>query len=166
MRNHLPLVLLTFCALAFSGCAARIGTSPKGLELPIEKAAIQLSRQVMEGGYQLITAEELAKRLENGQEMTVIDTMPPASFQKARIAGAVNCPAPKQERDLTPAVKDALLHAAGPEKGRTLVVYCGFVACGRSHVGAKVLVENGYSDVYRFPAGIVGWQEGGFPLAK
>lgn len=157
-------VLLILCSLIFSGCATQIGTSPKGLELPIEKAAIKLNRQIEEGGYKVISAPELAKKIEEGHEMVLIDTMPSFSFKKVHIVNAVNSTAPKTEKDVTPSVKESMLAAAGTDKSKNIVVYCGFVACGRSHVGAKILVDNGYTNVSRFPAGIVGWKEGGFPL--
>jgi rhodanese-related sulfurtransferase len=40
---------------------------------------------------------------------------------------------------------------------KKIVVYCGFVGCARSHEGAKCLVENGFTNVYRYGAGISGW---------
>ena len=42
-------------------------------------------------------------------------------------------------------------------KDKTIVVYCGFVKCKRSHEAAKYLVENGYTKVYRYPGGISAW---------
>jgi rhodanese-related sulfurtransferase len=73
---------------------------------------------------------------------------------------------PKSEKELTQADKDNLLKAAGVDKEKTFVLYCGFVACRRSHIGAKILVENGFKNVYRYPAGITGWIESGYPLSK
>lgn len=48
-------------------------------------------------------------------------------------------------------------------KSKKVVVYCGFVGCGRSHEGAKLLVENGYTSVYRYGGGISAWFDAGFP---
>jgi rhodanese-related sulfurtransferase len=73
---------------------------------------------------------------------------------------------PKTEKELTKSDKDALLKAAGSDKGKTMVLYCGFVACRRSHIGAKILVENGFTNVYRYPGGITAWQEMGYPVTK
>jgi len=73
---------------------------------------------------------------------------------------------PKTEKELTTADKENLLKVAGPDKEKPVVVYCGFVACRRSHIGAKVLVENGFKNVYRYPGGISGWSESGYPLTK
>ena len=45
-------------------------------------------------------------------------------------------------------------------KDKMIVVYCGFVGCARSHEGAKFLVENGYTNVYRYAGGISAWVDG------
>lgn len=42
-------------------------------------------------------------------------------------------------------------------KNAKVVVYCGFVGCGRSHEGAKALVEAGYKNVYRYGGGLSAW---------
>jgi rhodanese-related sulfurtransferase len=44
-------------------------------------------------------------------------------------------------------------------KDKTIVVYCGFVKCKRSHEAAKYLVEQGYTNVYRYAGGISAWAD-------
>lgn len=44
-------------------------------------------------------------------------------------------------------------------KNYKVVVYCGFVGCARSHVAAKYLVDNGYTNVYRYGGGIQAWED-------
>ena len=46
----------------------------------------------------------------------------------------------------------------GEDKNKTIVIYCGFVKCTRSHNGAAWAVKLGYTDVYRFPGGIFAWR--------
>lgn len=46
-------------------------------------------------------------------------------------------------------------------KNKTIVVYCGFVGCERSHQGAKYLVSKGFKNVYRYPGGISAWVDAG-----
>lgn len=46
-------------------------------------------------------------------------------------------------------------------KDKTIVVYCGFVGCERSHQGAMYLVQKGFKNVYRYPGGISGWVDAG-----
>lgn len=167
MKNLLHLALLAVTALLFSGCAGTIGTSPKGLELPIEKAAVKFSADVKDGGYKVVGTDELKKWLDDGKKLTIISALPVVEdLQFGTLPGAVNGVMPKTEKELTPADREFLLKAAGPDKDQTVVIYCGFVACRRSHIGAKILVENGFRNVYRYPSGIAGWSEAGFPLKK
>ena len=49
-------------------------------------------------------------------------------------------------------------------KNKKIVVYCGFVVCTRSHVAAKYLVEQGYTNVYRYPGGISAWVDAEYPI--
>lgn len=167
MKRIKLIILAAIATTALVGCAPSLGTSPKGLEVPIEKAAVKFSADVKEGGYKLVNTEELKKWLDEGKKMTIISTLPlPDDQQFGLLPAAVNGVMPKSEKELTPTDKDHLLQAAGPDKDQTLVVYCGFVACRRSHIGAKVLIENGYSNVYRFPGGITAWQEMGYNVVK
>ncbi|MBQ6438766.1 MAG: rhodanese-like domain-containing protein [Mogibacterium sp.] len=46
-------------------------------------------------------------------------------------------------------------------KDKTIVVYCGFVGCERSHQGAMYLVSKGFKNVYRYPGGISAWVDAG-----
>lgn len=54
----------------------------------------------------------------------------------------------------------------GPDKERTVVVYCGFVKCTRSHNGAAWARRLGYRNVYRFSGGIYAWKGAGLPVEK
>jgi len=157
------MIVVLLSVLALAACAG-VGTSPKGLEAPIEKASMKLMSDVKDGGYQLVNSEELNKWISAGKPMLLIDTMPAEAFAKERIKGAVNSPVAKTEKEFTPAEKRSILKIAGADKSKLIVVYCGYTSCRRSHLGAKTLVENGYTSVYRYPGGIVGWKEYGFPV--
>jgi len=164
MMNLAAIAALT---LMLAGCALTHGTSPKGLEIPIEKAAVKFSADIKDGGYSIISTDELKKWLDEGKKLTIISTLPAEEDKDfGLLPSAVNGAMPKSEKELVQADKDNLLKAAGVDKEKTVVVYCGFVACRRSHIGAKILVENGFRNVYRYPAGITGWSESGFPMSK
>jgi thiosulfate/3-mercaptopyruvate sulfurtransferase len=157
------LVVVALLSVFILAACAGVGTSPKGLEAPIEKASMKLMADVKDGGYQLVNAEDLNKWISANKTMVLIDTMPAEAFAKERIKGAVNSPVAKTEKEFTPAEKQNILKIAGSDKSKTVVVYCGYTSCRRSHLGAKTLVENGFSSVYRYPGGIVGWNEYGYP---
>jgi len=161
------LALVAVSSLALAGCATTQGTSPKGLEAPIEKASFKFAADLKDGGYKVVVTDVLKTWLDSGKKITIISTLPVADDKSlGTLPAAVNGAMPKTEKELTTADKDKLLLAAGPDKEQTIVIYCGFVACRRSHIGAKILVENGYKNVYRFPGGITAWREMGYPLTK
>jgi len=167
MKTIHYLAILATMTLTLAGCAATHGTSPKGLEIPIEKAAVKFSSDIKDGGYKIVATDELKKWLDDGKKLTIISALPMAEDREfGWLPSAVNGAIPKTEKELTQTDKDNLIKAAGPDKDRPIVIYCGFVACRRSHIGAKVLVENGYKNVYRYPAGVTGWQESGYQLTK
>ena len=167
MNTLKRIVLISFSTVTLFGCAGTIGTSPKGLETPIEKAALKLASDVKEGGYRVVSTDELKKWIDEGKKITIVSTLPAGEDATFGILpGARNAEMPKTEKDLAAANNEHLLKVAGADKELPLVVYCGFVACRRSHIGAKLLVENGYKNVYRYPAGIAGWGEAGYSLVK
>lgn len=160
--------VVSLFAIALAGnVSAAPGTSPKGKEIPIEKAAIKLVADVKDCGYKIVSSEDLKKMIDEGKALTIISALPADEDKElGTISKAVNGAMPKTEKELTQADKDALLKAAGIEKNKPVVVYCGFVACRRSHIAAKILVDNGFNNVYRYIGGIVGWQEMGYPITK
>jgi len=167
MRVFQHIAVCLVMSLALIGFAHAQGTSPKGLEVPIETAAIKLASDVKDGGYKVVNTAELKKWLDEGKKLTIISTLPPAEDKKfGTLPSAVNAEIPKTEKELTPADKDSLLKVAGADKDQTIVIYCGFVACRRSHIGAQILTADGFKNVYRYPAGIIGWQEAGYPVSK
>lgn len=167
MKNLPFLAILAAMTLTLAGCATTHGTSPKGLEIPIEKAAVKFSSDTKDGGYKIVATDELKKWLDDGKKLTIISALPAAEDREfGLLPSAVNGAIPKTEKELTQADKDKLIKAAGPDKELPIVIYCGFVACRRSHIGARVLVENGYKNVYRYPAGVTGWQESGYQLTR
>ncbi|PVU65677.1 sulfurtransferase [Plesiomonas shigelloides] len=172
MKKHVlaAAALLTVAALT-TGCS----DNQFEQETAAEKQAVTLAREAQQGGYQLITVEELKNRLDGQQDMLIIDTMPyDSSFKKGHIPGAKNFVFAKQATDgkswaaLTEdnQSEQAFLELLGPDKSRTIVMYCGFVACGRSHNAAIWAVNQGYENVYRLPGGIFAWRGAGYPVEE
>ena len=46
----------------------------------------------------------------------------------------------------------------GPDKNKTIVIYCGFVKCTRSHNSAAWAKKLGYKNVFKYPDGIFAWK--------
>ena len=108
----------------------------------------------------------MKKSIDNNEDMVLVDTIPADRFEKTKIKGAVNAGLPKEMKDLKPEEKEAFLKTLGDNKDKKIVVYCGFTACERSHVGATLAKEAGYKNVYRFPGGIAAWLDAGNNIAK
>jgi rhodanese-related sulfurtransferase len=139
-------------------------------EVDKETESVKLVREVQRGGYDVVTTEELHNWIDAGKDLLIVDTMPyEASYKKAHVPGAKQFlfPIPdmaawdtKETDGKTQADYEALL---GPDKNRTIVIYCGFVKCTRSHNGAAWAKKLGYRNVYRYTGGIFAWKGAGYP---
>ena len=142
-------------------------------EVAKEAGAVKLVREIQRGGYDVVTAAELKEWIDSEKSIVIVDTMPyEASYTKQHVPGAVQFlfPIPdmeswdvKETNGKTVEDYEALL---GPDKNKTIVVYCGFVKCTRSHNGAAWARKLGYRNVYRFPGGIYAWRGADFPIEK
>jgi rhodanese-related sulfurtransferase len=128
--------------------------------------AINFAREMMDGGYKAVTADEVKKWTDAKKDMLVVDTMPfGASYRKRRIPGAVQIEFPIPEMKAMNEAKMAdFVKLLGPNKDHPLVFYCGFAECTRSHNAALWAMKLGYTNVYRFPGGIEGWTQAGYPV--
>jgi thiosulfate/3-mercaptopyruvate sulfurtransferase len=159
--------------LVFGWSATGMAKDKFEQEVETEAVAVKLVRDVQQGGYDLVTAEALKGWIDQGRDMLVVDTMPyDDSYKKQHVPGAVQFlfPIPdmpewdvKETDGKTVQDYEALL---GPDKTKTIVVYCGFVKCRRSHNGAAWAKKLGYQNVYRFPGGIFAWKGSDYPIEK
>lgn len=160
------LAILSLALLwGFTGC----GKAPTGAkELETEKTAVNLVQEVARGGYQVIPAPTLKEWLDQKKPMLLIDTMPlEDSYKKQHLPGAVQFEFPIPEvKKMDEATQAKFEQVLGPDKDRTLVFYCGFTKCTRSHNGAMWAVKLGYKNVYRYPGGIKAWMEAAYPVEK
>jgi thiosulfate/3-mercaptopyruvate sulfurtransferase len=137
-------------------------------ELDTEKAAVKFYREADRGGYKVVTTQELKGWIDEKKGMLIVDTMPADNFKKQHIPGAVNYEVQRlpELTSMTDQQKADFQKVLGPDKNRTVVFYCGFVDCERSHNAAMWAVKLGYKDVYRQPGGIKAWVEAGYPVEK
>ena len=136
-------------------------------EVKTEEIAVNLVRDVQKGGYEIIRTDELKKRMDQKKEMLIVFTGPEAKFKKGHYPGAVQFEFPIPElKEVSKKTKSAFIKLLGSDKNQTLVFYCGFVKCTRSHNGAMWAIKLGYKNVYRCPGGIKGWLQAGFPMEK
>ncbi len=161
LKKGLALVALGLLA---AGLCAWGGVN----EPEVEAVAVKLAGEVARGGYGIVTTTELSKWIAAKKPMLIVDTMPfESSFKKGHIPGAVCFELPVEEmKDMDQATRERFVKVLGPDKARTLVFYCGFTKCGRSHNGAVWAKKLGYTDVYRCPGGIKAWKEAGLTVEK
>ena len=158
------IMAIVFIAGLSSNAMAAWGTK----ELDTEQISVNFAREVLRGGYGIVTAKELKGWMDQNKDILIVDTMPyEASYKKQHVKGAVQMEFPIPEMTtLDDKTKDALIKLLGPDKNRLIVFYCGFVKCTRSHNGAMWAVKLGYKNVYRFPGGIKAWSEADYPIGK
>jgi rhodanese-related sulfurtransferase len=105
--------------------------------------------------------------------MVIVDTMPyDASYKKQHVPTAVPFlftiadMATWDTKETDGKSTDDFMALLGSDKNKTIVVYCGFVKCTRSHNGAVWARELGYKSVYRYSGGIYAWRGAGYPVEK
>jgi len=137
-------------------------------ELDNEKIAVKFYREVERGGYRVISTQELKGWIDQKKDMLIVDTMPADNFKKQHIPGAVNFEIQRQPEltQMPEKMQADFQKVLGPNKDRTIVLYCGFTDCERSHNAGMWAVKLGYKNVYRQPGGITGWLEAGYPTEK
>lgn len=166
------VVLVLILATAGSSTAA-FGTNKFQKEVEKEQGAVKLLREVERGGYGIVSTEELKQLIDEGKDILIVDTMPyETSYKKGHVPGAKQFlfPIPEMvEWDSNETDGRSLQDfedLLGPDKSRTIVVYCGFVKCTRSHNGAVWAKKIGYTNVYRHPGGVFAWKGADFPIEK
>ena len=164
------IALLTF-GFSTSAFSFGFGDNKFAKEVEKEQGAVKLTREVQRGGYDVITTEELKNLIDSGKDVLIVDTMPyEDSYQKQHIPGARQFlfPIPEMEtwdsKETDGKTQDDFAALLGPDKDKTIVIYCGFVKCTRSHNGAMWAKKLGYSNVLRHPGGIYAWLGADYPI--
>ncbi len=175
MRHMFMPVLVFLVSVSFgvSPSFGFFGDDKFEQEVEKEQGAIKLTREVLSGGYDVVSTEELKQMIDNKEDFLLIDTMPyEDSYKKNHIPGAEQFlfPIPEMaswDSALTDSKSlDDFLSLLGDDRQRKIVFYCGFVKCTRSHNGALWAVKQGYTNVYRHPGGIFAWKGAGYGVEK
>lgn len=102
-----------------------------------------------------ITRSELKERMESGEDLTLVETLPPEEYEEFHLPGAVNLP-PGEAREMAPSVL--------PDRDARIVVYCANEDCPASSRTADLLREMGYEDVVDYEGGKEDWREAGLEV--
>lgn len=170
-RGMLKGVLVGLLVIGMASPAMAFMENKFEKEVAKEAGAVKLVREVQRGGYDVVTTEELKQWIDGGKDMVIVDSMPyEDSYKKMHVPGAVQFlfPIPDMTtwdtKETDGKTQGDFITLLGNDKQKTIVIYCGFVKCTRSHNGAAWAVKSGYTNVYRYPGGIFAWKGAKYPV--
>ncbi len=173
LKLMLKLMIVSAFLIGFAVPATAFFDNKFEKEVEKEAGAVKLVREIQQGGYNVVTTEELKKWIDSGKDMLIVDTMPyKASYKKAHLPGAKQFlfPIPEMKtwntKETAGKSKDDFVTLLGLDKNIKIVIYCGFVKCTRSHNGAVWAKKLGYKNVFRHPGGIFAWKGANYPTEK
>jgi rhodanese-related sulfurtransferase len=101
-----------------------------------------------------VTRQELARRLEDGDRLVVLDVRPAAEHAAGHLPGAVSIPVGELRRRLQELPGD-----------REIVAYCRGPYCAFAHEAVALLRQEGFS-ARRLEDGLPEWQAAGLAVAR
>ena len=101
-----------------------------------------------------VTREELARRLEDGDPVVVLDVRPAAEHAAGHLPGSVSIPVSELRRRL-----------AGLPADREIVAYCRGPYCAFAHEAVELLRQEGFS-ARRLEDGLPEWQAAGLAVTS
>jgi rhodanese-related sulfurtransferase len=101
-----------------------------------------------------VTRQELARRLEDGDRLVVLDVRPAAEHAAGHLPGAVSIPVGELRRRLTELPGD-----------REIVAYCRGPYCAFAHEAVALLRQEGFS-ARRLEDGLPEWRAAGLAMAR
>jgi len=100
-----------------------------------------------------VTVDETRERMQSGNGVRLIDVREDNEWEAAHAAGAEHLGKGIIERDI---------EATVPDKATEVILYCG--GGYRSALGADVLQQMGYTNVFSMAGGWKAWKESGAPV--
>jgi rhodanese-related sulfurtransferase/predicted transcriptional regulator len=105
-------------------------------------------------GLEPVTRQELARRLQDGDGLVVLDVRPTEEHQAGHLPGAVSIPIGELQRRLAELPRD-----------REIVAYCRGPYCAFALQAVELLREEGFS-ARRLEEGLPEWQAAGLAVAR
>ena len=99
----------------------------------------------------LISREELSRKLERGDEFKLVMTLSGFAFGTKHIPGSLHFET----------VEEAF---AALDREEEIIVYCADVHCVASIYAYRLLEREGFKRVRRYAGGVADWEEAGHPL--
>ena len=106
--------------------------------------------------FKTMTVDEAYEIFLDNEDYLFIDVRSEDEYKSSHIQGAIHIPVSEIENRLDEIPDD-----------KALIVYCNGSGCERSGRAARILIENGFSNVYDMVGrGIFEWEEKGYPIAE
>ena len=139
------LVLLLF------GCSAASTLKPEP-ELAANATAKATKAPVEQIAERVITTAEVQQIISGpaASSYFIVDARPANKFEAGHVPGAINLPKALLSQNLDKLPKD-----------KTIIFYCGGLACKLSPQSAEIALQNGFTDVKVWYAGMPGWIRAG-----
>lgn len=100
-----------------------------------------------------ITADELNAKINNNEDIIILDVRSEDTYMIEHIKDAVNIP------------YDELEGRTGElENTKEIIIYCGNYDCGLSTSAVTLLIKAGFKNVSALKGGIESWQNKGYPV--
>ena len=103
-------------------------------------------------GIEMVTKEELAKRIRRKDDLLVLDVRPPEEYAAGHVPGALSVPVAELKRRLKELPKD-----------KEIVAYCRGSFCAFAPEAARYLDRKGYRTRI-LDAGLPDWEAAGLPV--
>lgn len=103
-------------------------------------------------GIELLTQEELAKRIRRKEDLLVLDVRPPEEYAAGHLPGAVSIPVAELKRRLKELPKN-----------KQIVAYCRGAFCAFAPEAARYLEKKGYKTRV-LDSGLPDWKAAGLPI--
>ncbi len=133
-------------------CDERIFAECQALPKSSMKEHLQAPSEITQHIVPTWLPSTLRENLENGQDVVLVDVREPREYKAGHIPGASLLPLrmiPQQGSELP--------------RQRTLVLVCR--SGRRSRLGAMILQDMGYAQVYNLTGGMLAWEAAGYPIA-
>jgi rhodanese-related sulfurtransferase len=105
-----------------------------------------------------VTADELLRKIEDGDAFVLVDALPPMSYAHSHLPSATNLP--------PSAVDPDVVARRIPDRNAEIIVYCANPDCEDSVETAQRLKALGYTNVHHYSGGKNEWREAGLPLER
>lgn len=153
-RLGLAVIFVFIICLAICNYAYSEGEGDTMMQQTMVQQVFEESH--MKNGVKEISYDQFMKIMDSGEQFVLLDVLPPDSYDKGHIDGAVSFPVGTINKESA---------ANKLSKDSKIVVYCGSFQCGASTEAAKRLSALGYN-VVDYKGGLKEWQEKGNSLIQ